>query len=436
MKIIFIVHYFPPLNSTGARRINAFAKYLNISGDEITVITTKKSNRDGLLTEPVPNYLRLIEINNIGCATASPILDKSEKPNMFDTRTRSKFGYALQKLKRFMMKWLGQSLDHRILFAFQFASPFVDKQVKNALKEADMVISSCPPWPTHLAGYFVKLFYKKPWIADYRDTFSGNHVFKGSRFSRFLEHHIDRWMLKIADVVIAISEPMKDYYEKFHPKVYCVENGYDSDFFKDVSSAFDVNVVEEKDCIIRYVGSISNQSIPQNFLKALAKINEKPGRRVIAEFYGESSLLRKTLGNIAPEAKPYVTFYSQQPYQVAIKKMITADALFFKEISDFSSHSARGVLTTKIFEYLASKKPIIAEISSNTLVAKYIQKAGLNLAIATEYEQLMEGLEKLKTGKLNMNINHDFVRSLSREAKTQQLQHIIKNELEKKEISN
>ena len=268
MKIIFIVHYFPPLNSTGARRINAFAKYLNISGDEITVITTKKSNRDGLLTEPIPNYLRLIEINNIGRATASPILDKSEKPNMFDTRTRSKFGYALQKLKRFVMKWLGQSLDHRILFAFQFASPFVDKQVKNALKEADMVISSCPPWPTHLAGYFVKLFYKKPWIADYRDTFSGNHVFKGSRFSRFLEHHIDRWMLKIADVVIAISEPMKDYYEKFHPKVYCVENGYDSDFFKDVSSAFDVNVVEEKDCIIRYVGSISSQSIPQNFLKA------------------------------------------------------------------------------------------------------------------------------------------------------------------------
>jgi hypothetical protein len=35
-----------------------------------------------------------------------------------------------------------------------------------------------------------------------------------------------------------------------------------------------------------------------------------------------------------------------------------------------------------------------------------------------------------------MNINHDFVRSLSRELKTQQLQHIIKNELEKKEISN
>ena len=112
--------------------------------------------------------------------------------------------------------------------------------------------------------------------------------------------------------------------------------------------------------------------------------------------------------------------------------MITADALFFKETSDFSSLSARGVLTTKIFEYLASKRPIIAEISCDTLVATYIQKAGLNLAIATEYEQLMEGLEKLKAGKLNMNINHDFIQSLSRKVKTQQLRSVMKNTLEKK----
>ena len=83
MKIVFITHYFPPLNSSGARRLNAFAKYLNISGDEITVITTKKSTRDGLLTEPIPNYLRLIEINNIGRVTSSPLFDKSEKLNMF-----------------------------------------------------------------------------------------------------------------------------------------------------------------------------------------------------------------------------------------------------------------------------------------------------------------------------------------------------------------
>jgi len=432
LKIVFITHYFPPLNSSGARRLNAFAKYLNISGDEITVITTKKSTRDGLLTEPIPNYLRLIEINNIGRVTSSPLFDKSEKLNMFGLGSRSKFGYALQKIKRFIMNWLGQILDHRLLFAFQFASPFVDKQVKNSLKEADLVLSSCPPWPMHLAGRFINFFYKKPWIADYRDHFSGNHILKGSQFSSFIEHHIDRWLLKTADVVIVISAPMKDYYERFHSKVYCVENGYDSDFFKDISSVLDECNIDEKHCVIRYMGTVSSSSIPTIFLKALAKINEKPGRKVIAEFYGESTLLREILKDIAPESESYVIFYPQQPYQVAIKKMITADALFFKETSDLSSHSARGVLTTKIFEYLASKRPIIAEISCDTLIATYIQKAGLNLAIATEYEQLMEGLEKLKAGKFNMNINHDFIQSLSRKVKTQQLRSVMKNILEKK----
>ena len=432
MKIVFITHYFPPLNSSGARRLNAFAKYLNTFGDQITVITTKKSTRDGLLTEPIPNYLRLIEINNIGRATTSPLFDEPEKLNMYGLGSRSKFGYVLQNIKRFTMKWFGQIIDHRLLFAFQFASPFVDEQVKNALKEADIVLSSCPPWPVHLAGRFVKFFYKKPWIADYRDNFSDNHVFKGSRFSRFIEHHIDHWLLKTADAVIVISEPMKECYEKLHSKVYCIENGYDSDFFEGAFSVSDLKDTDEKDCIIRFMGTVSSSSIPNVFLKALAKINEKPGRRVIAEFYGESALLRRLLEDIAPESKPHVMFYPQLPYQDAIKKMFTADALLFKEVSDFSSLSSKGVLTTKLFEYLGAKKPIIAEINYKTLAAKYIQKAGLNLVIATEYEQLMEGLEKLKTGKLNMNINHDFILTFSRKIKTQQLQNVIKNELEKR----
>ena len=59
MKIVFIAHYFPPLNSSGARRINAFAKYLSKQGHKIIVITTRKTLRDGLLTESIPDYINL-----------------------------------------------------------------------------------------------------------------------------------------------------------------------------------------------------------------------------------------------------------------------------------------------------------------------------------------------------------------------------------------
>ncbi|UUZ52982.1 hypothetical protein LP419_28515 [Massilia sp. H-1] len=53
MKIVFVVHYYPPVNSAGAKRVEALSKYFAAAGHEVTVVTTCKSDRDGLLTEPV-----------------------------------------------------------------------------------------------------------------------------------------------------------------------------------------------------------------------------------------------------------------------------------------------------------------------------------------------------------------------------------------------
>lgn len=58
MHVAFIVHYFPPLNSTGARRVLAFAKYLHRFGHRISVVTTQKHTYDGYLTEALPPIAR------------------------------------------------------------------------------------------------------------------------------------------------------------------------------------------------------------------------------------------------------------------------------------------------------------------------------------------------------------------------------------------
>src|SRR6202023_1748690 len=66
MKIVFFVHYFPPLNSTGARRVESFVKYLSRWGHEIVIVSTRKTMRDGPLTEQVPPHVRLYEIDSRG----------------------------------------------------------------------------------------------------------------------------------------------------------------------------------------------------------------------------------------------------------------------------------------------------------------------------------------------------------------------------------
>lgn len=427
MKIVFIAHYFPPLNSSGARRINAFAKYLSSWGHQITVVTTRKSERDGLLTEVVPSYLRLLEIDNFGRLSPSVVRVSAEGSPRFGVETRSYTGRTLLKIKRALMEVTGQLVDHRLWFALQFASPLLAAEVKNALKDADVVMSSCPPWTTHLAGWLVKKRFRKHWIADYRDQFSGNHLLRGSAISRILEVYVERWLLRSADCVTAISGPMKEYYEQFHPQVYCIENGYDESVFADVLPGIiatpdhgDLN-----ELVIRYMGSITPDRIPRVFFQAISQLNKLPGKRFVVEFYGESTLLRKALPEVVPDAVLYVRFFPQLSYVESIRRTLSADALFFVETSDFSSHSARGVLTTKLFEYMAAKKPVVAEISPRSLAAQYIERSGLSVVVSQNLEEMMNGLSQLREGRFQSIPDEAFIESLSRRVKAKQLEKLL-----------
>ena len=70
-KIVFIPHYYPPVNSSGAKRVEAISKYLASDGHDVTVITTKKTGADGEFTEAIPKGVRLIELDGLGRRSTS-----------------------------------------------------------------------------------------------------------------------------------------------------------------------------------------------------------------------------------------------------------------------------------------------------------------------------------------------------------------------------
>jgi glycosyltransferase involved in cell wall biosynthesis len=435
MNIVFIAHYFPPLNSSGARRVNAFAKYLAANGHQITIVTTRKTGRDGLLTEDVPSYLRLLELGPWGRLSPTKADGNALAFPSGQVKTRSLAGRMLLKIKRMVTTVAGQLIDHRLIFAIQFALPWLDREVKEKLAGADVVMSSCPPWPVHLAGWVIKRKYQKLWVADYRDQFSGNHILHGSNLSNTLEVRVERWFLRSADCVIAISEPMKEYYEQFHSKVVCIENGYDGEMFEKARMGIkDGSAKSNQDyLVIRYMGSITSDRIPEAFFQALAELNRNSLRPMVVEFYGESGLLQKAVAGLVPEVVPFVRFCPQLPYMDAIRYTLTADALFFIETSDFSSHSARGVLTTKLFEYLAARKPVVAEINARSLAAQYIERSGLGVVVSEDAGKILRGLEILRAGEFRPEFNDLFINSLSRKVKAEELEQLFQMLVRKNE---
>jgi glycosyltransferase involved in cell wall biosynthesis len=432
MKFVFFVHYFPPLNSTGSRRVESFAKYLSRSGHEIVVVSTRKSARDGLLTEAVPPYIRLYEINSLG-----RVFKPNVETNRADAQRASpkKRIHWTRRVKQKLMRLFGQVLDPRIGFPFGIRSRNLDARVVAELASADIFVSSFPPWPAHLAALFARRRFGKPWIADYRDQFSGNHIMNGGWLSDRLELWIDRVLLRGATAVTVISGPMKAYYDDMHPCVECVENGYDGEIFES-ARAFLGSPRESKTAVLRYLGTITRDRIPVNLLAALEQFatavpqGERPVR---VEFFGDTRMLEDYVRQLHPKLlKGWLAFPPALPYAKSIEAMLSADALFFIETSDLSSLSARGVLTTKLFEYLASGRQIIAEIDEATLAASYIRQASPIHVVSLDVDTLAAALRKLCLAKVKIEDN-PFVASLSRERKVQQFEQfalkVVRGEL-------
>mgnify|MGYP000373115404 CR=1 FL=1 len=115
---------------------------------------------------------------------------------------------------------------------------------------------------------------------------------------------LERWLIKPADHVVAISGPMKEYYEQFHARVTCIENGYDESVFEQAQVRLSEPAKSDAgaEFVIRYMGTITGHRIPIAFFKALAQVNRGAGRPMVVEFYGESTLLRKALPELVPQA--------------------------------------------------------------------------------------------------------------------------------------
>ena len=416
-NIVFIVHYFPPINSTGGKRVEALSKYFARAGRSVTVITTAKTAADGAFTESAPHGVTVLEMDRLGrlASSVAPVGESGVEGSGTTSPAR--------RLKTLVQAWCGQLPDPRLPFALAFGSPLLACPIAEALRKADVVISSMPPWPTHLAALLVRRRFKRRVVMDYRDNFSDNHIMPGSPVAKYLEQKVDRWLASRATGVVVISEPMAEYYRQFSRRVKVVLNGYDGEIINEVRSQLADSAASPGPAItVRYLGRISKDRIPRNLLSALAERVHNQGVSpgdIRFEMYGDAEQLRSYLAERHPSLMQFFAFCPSVSYRSALRLMMTADYLLFAETSDQSSLSARGVLTTKLFEYIACGRPILAEIGEDTEAGRLIRRAGAGHVVGQSPESFGRFLEGSMKKFARSEGDPAFARTLSRESQAE-----------------
>ncbi len=401
-KILLITYYFPPCGGASVQRWIRLIPYLIKNGWLPTVITTSNGDypvHDYTLAKKIPPQVRVIR-------TRTPLISK-------------KFlKISKQQLPQNSLQ-VGNNVPFFIKLAFWLRINLVFPDIrriwnkyayKSALEEIqtnkyDIILTTGPPHSTHLVG--LKLTQKIPvkWITDFRDPWTKIHylqMVKQNLLVRYLNERLENKVVNNADMNLIISKTISDTLPGGNKKI--LYNGYDPADFNNLSFQ---NIDKNNLFRVKYVGRII-KGYPVE--QVLGWLNEMISEKMI------KSMEISFIGSCAEGSYNYpllnIRYTEFLTHQQALQEMIDSEILLLF-IGDWPDN--KGVLTTKIFEYLATGNFIIgvgpvdgeaAQIlkdSNNGIMIDYTDKMGFIKTVENIHSQF-------KIRKLSKNSEENISR--------------------------
>lgn len=353
MKILIVAYDVAPLELVSSQRVNHFIEFFSKKGYEVDVLTSKKRNIDGPILDE-QKYLYLKDIANF-IELPSTFLNKKVKggiQNISDVKSgESKLRSVLKKIRSLLVMCFGQLFDYRTIWAYRAV-----KYLKSHSNHYDVILTSSLPASVVWVGNVAKKNnLHSLWIADFRDLWSLNNLANYSWFSRKLDNFLEKKMLRNCDILVTVSEALKEELLTIHSQeVIVVRNGFvldeyinlqeDHSLFKDPSK---INIV--------YAGNIyKDKRDPTELIKYIS--NNNLSEKVNIYFFGYYMENLKTIID-ENEANSYVFIMGSLPRKRMLEVLKSADINLFLESGEDKN---KGNVSGKIFELIAIGKPIIS----------------------------------------------------------------------------
>ena len=362
-KVLIITYYWPPSGGSGVQRWLKFVKYLREFGVEPIVLTIDPHfatfpNYDYSLLKEIPEG---IEIHTTQASSPFELYKKVRK------KDAPQAGFSGEKTSRLLdkvMRFIRGNFfipDARIgwnKFAIEKAKEII---LQNKI---DSIITSSPPHSTQLIGLELKRMFNLNWLADLRDPWTeiyyNKELFRTS-LAKKKDYKLEQLCLKNADKIVVVSEDIKRHFganrKEILDKINVIPNGFDETDFLEVKSKLEGENLISKNItnkVISYVGNLGEQYPVEGFLEAFSEIVKNDSEWKL-QFIGNCHdgvkrmvELLKISANV--EFIPYVN------HSEAIDFMLKASILLLI-IPEIENN--KGILTGKLFEYLATGNTII-----------------------------------------------------------------------------
>lgn len=450
-KVLVIAGEYPPLKTIGRIRTAKFVMHMRDMGWQPIVLTMQFSHTnptyDAALESEIPKDVHVYRVENSSIDEAvfsffkrlrkKPVTSKSEpglaqanrgsvEPNQPTLKQKLIHGF-----KSFTKNWLHVPDD---LIVWAWRSYRVARDI-TAKEEVDLIYTSFPPFSSAITGYWLKKKTGIPWVVDYRDLWTDDVLREWiPKPRRWFEKKIEQKLIKHADAVIAVSEQKTDFLKSLVPhntqQWHTITNGYDTEAFADLlSTPWQPN--EHIDLV--YTGRLFKNRQGYTLVHALGEIKSKDPEladKARIHFYGGiSEEIQNEYNRLLDQYDlwEHFIFHGDVDFETSKKVQVEADYLLL--IVD-TGKTADGVIPGKLFEYVASKRPIFA-LCDSAATTKIIREANIGKVVpVNDIEQCRVALSDILTQRPQASIsgiNEVYLEQFDRRQLTRRLVQVFES---------
>lgn len=423
-RALIITYYWPPCGGAAVQRWLKFTKYLRDYGWEPVIYTAKDGEYpmlDPELEKEIPEGVEILrqpvwEPYSIYKKFTGRKKEENLKPEIVTATKKN-------PLAENMAIWV------RGNFFIPDARKYWIKPSATFLKEylkknpVDVIISSSSPQSVHLIALELKKQFNIPCLADFRDPWTQVDYFDQLKLTSFAEtkhKELEQEVLKNADITTTVSWAWgKDFENLGAKQVEVITNGYDTADLPKERPPLDNKFT------LSHVGNLSKDRNHEVLFKALKSISDK-----VEGFSTDFSL--QLIGDVDTSFKANIEKYglaSNTDYvgavfhSQAVALTCSSQALLLLLGADDA-----GRIPLKVYEYMASKRPIVGIGAEKSDVARIVKEADAGEIIDfNAVDKLATLIERYyadyKAGKLE--VNGAGVEQYSRKNLTEKLSKVL-----------
>ncbi|HEX5003432.1 MAG TPA: glycosyltransferase [Bacteroidia bacterium] len=356
-KVLIITYYWPPGGGAGVQRWLKFTKYLPAFGWSPVIYTPLNGEmpvNDPSLEADVPAGIEIIR---------RPIWEPYSLYKKFigaGSEDKINTGFLSEKEKPGIAEKISVWLRGN-LFIPDARCFWIKPSVKYLLSylqkhPVDAIVSTGPPHSMHLIALQIARKTGIPWLADFRDPWTNIDYYKDLMLTGSSDrkhHRLEKSVVTGANSVVVIGKTMQQEFEKISGrKVEVITNGYDTDDIPDL------NTPRPAKFTLSHIGTLVKTRNPEalwNALAALVKQNPEFAAALEVNLTGKVDIsVRNAVKAAGLESYTVYTEYVHHNRIAAAQQRAVILLLVLN-----NTPNARGILTGKLFEYIAARRQIL-----------------------------------------------------------------------------